>query len=88
MGSSGSQLGRGFITDFTQAALARCSGRLPEAAVFNVANILLVSAIDIAGLSVAFPVGIGLAPVLGAIWNFLAASLRRGIPFCSSLADS
>jgi glucose uptake protein len=40
--------------------------------VFNVANILLVAAIAIAGMSVAFPVGIGLALVLGVILNYVA----------------
>jgi glucose uptake protein len=40
-------------------------------AVFNVANLLLVNAIDVAGLAVAFPVGIGLALVIGAISNYL-----------------
>jgi glucose uptake protein len=40
-------------------------------AVFNVANLLLVAAIDVAGLAVAFPVGIGLALVIGAISNYL-----------------
>ena len=39
--------------------------------VFNVANLLLVAAIDVAGLAVAFPVGIGLALVIGAISNYL-----------------
>jgi len=29
-------------------------------AIFNIANLLLVAAIDIAGLAVAFPIGIGL----------------------------
>ncbi len=38
---------------------------------FNVANILLVVAIDAAGLSIAFPVGIGLALVLGTMINYL-----------------
>lgn len=38
--------------------------------VFNLANILLVAAISLAGLSVAFPVGIGLALVIGVIWNY------------------
>lgn len=38
--------------------------------VFNLANMLLVAAISIAGLSVAFPVGIGLALVIGVIWNY------------------
>jgi glucose uptake protein len=38
--------------------------------IFNLANILLVVAIDIAGMSVAFPVGIGLALALGVIDNY------------------
>jgi glucose uptake protein len=40
-------------------------------AVFNLANILLVAAISIAGLAVAFPVGIGLALVIGVVWSFI-----------------
>jgi glucose uptake protein len=40
-------------------------------AVFNVANLLLVAAIDVAGLAVAFPVGIGLALVIGAVSNYV-----------------
>lgn len=39
--------------------------------VFNVGNILLVAAIEQAGLAVAFPVGIGLALVIGAVLNYL-----------------
>jgi glucose uptake protein len=39
--------------------------------VFNVANLLLVAAIDIAGMAVAFPVGIGLALVVGAVSSYL-----------------
>ena len=39
--------------------------------VFNLANILLVAAISLAGLAVAFPVGIGLALVIGVIWNYI-----------------
>src|SRR5579872_1174235 len=42
-------------------------------AVFNVANLLLVAAIDIAGLAVAFPVGIGLALVVGVLLNYIVA---------------
>lgn len=38
--------------------------------VFNVANLLLVAAIEIAGLAVAFPVGIGLALVVGVLLNY------------------
>jgi len=39
--------------------------------VFNFANILLVAAIDIAGMAVAFPVGIGLALVVGVVDNYI-----------------
>ena len=45
---------------------AACGG-----AVFNVANLLLVAAIDVAGLAVAFPVGIGLALIVGAVSSYL-----------------
>lgn len=38
--------------------------------VFNLANMLLVAAISISGLAVAFPIGIGLALVIGVIWNY------------------
>jgi glucose uptake protein len=41
--------------------------------VFNAANQLLVAAIDLAGLAVAFPVGIGLALVVGVSLNYLLA---------------
>jgi glucose uptake protein len=39
--------------------------------IFNVANLLLVAAIDVAGMAVAFPVGIGLALIVGVILNYL-----------------
>jgi len=45
---------------------AACGG-----AIFNVANLLLVAAIDVAGLAVAFPIGIGLALIVGAISSYL-----------------
>jgi glucose uptake protein len=47
-------------------------------AIFNIANLLLVAAIDIAGLAVAFPIGIGLALVVGAVSNYIISP--RGNP--------
>lgn len=47
--------------------------------VFNIANLLLVAAIELAGLAVAFPVGIGLALVVGAVSSYLVAP--AGNPF-------
>src|SRR5260370_18138637 len=39
--------------------------------VFNVANLLLVAAIDVAGMAVAFPVGIGQALIVGVVLSYL-----------------
>jgi len=39
-------------------------------AVFNLANMLLVAAIAVSGMAVAFPIGIGLALVEGVVWNY------------------
>lgn len=72
MGSVGEH-GRPFVADLSQASHAAITSALIGGIVFNLANILLVAAIDIAGMSVAFPVGIGLALVLGVITNYVAA---------------
>ena len=77
LGSNG-EFGRPFLEDMKQASCSALMWAIAGGVVFNIANILLVSAIDIAGLSVAFPVGIGLALVLGVIWNFLAAPAASG----------
>lgn len=58
------------------ANLGQASGYAMRAAmlsgaVFNIANILLVVAIDAAGMSIAFPVGIGLALVIGTIATYI-----------------
>jgi glucose uptake protein len=39
-------------------------------AVFNLANILLVAAISVSGMALAFPVTIGLALVISIVWNY------------------
>src|SRR6266568_6217950 len=46
---------------------------LISGAIFNLANILLVVAIDAAGMSVAFPVGVGLALVIGTVETYIEA---------------
>src|ERR1700724_54537 len=43
--------------------------------VFNIANLLLVAAIEIAGLAVAFPIGIGLALVVGVLLNYFVSPM-------------
>jgi len=71
MGSSGEE-GRGFISDLGQADGKAIGSALLGGAVFNIANLLIVAAIDIAGMAVAFPVGIGLALVIGVFVNYIA----------------
>lgn len=70
LGSAGEQ-GRGFLADLNQADGASLRSALVGGVVFNLANILLVAAITIAGMSVAFPVGIGIALILGVVVNYL-----------------
>jgi len=70
MGSMG-PAGRTFMADLSQADGKWIGSALIGGAVFNIANILLVAAIDIAGLSVAFPVGIGIALVWGVITTYI-----------------
>ncbi len=70
LGSFGSD-GSPMFRDLHQADTSHLVYALLGGAIFNVANLLLVAAIDIAGLAVAFPVGIGLALVVGAISSYL-----------------
>jgi glucose uptake protein len=53
------------LTGYRKMAWATASG-----VVFNLANLLLVAAIAVAGMSVAFPVGIGIALIVGAAWSY------------------
>ena len=70
LGSFGSA-GRPFYTDIAHASLQPIVLAVIGGVIFNIANLLLVAAINIAGLAVAFPVGIGLALVVGAIGSYL-----------------
>ena len=71
LGSSGEQ-GRGFIQDIQQAEMSNIGSALLGGIIFNAANILVAAAISIAGMSVAFPVGIGIALVFGVLINYMA----------------
>lgn len=71
MGSTGAS-GRGFLADLKQADSGWLGSAFLGGVIFNLSNILLVAAIDIAGLAVAFPVGVGLALALGVITTYIA----------------
>ncbi len=70
LGSIGSE-GRSFLPDIAQAAWENIGSAFLGGIIFNAANILLSAAIALTGLSVAFPIGIGLALVLGVIINYI-----------------
>jgi glucose uptake protein len=55
-------------------------------AVFSVGNILIVAAISIAGMAVAFPIGAGLALVLGAVLNYVVAPAGNPVLIFSGIA--
>jgi len=67
--------GRGFIADLAQADWSSIWTTFVGGVIFNLANILLVVAIALAGMSVAFPLGIGLALVIGVVINYIATPL-------------
>lgn len=70
LGSWG-EAGRSFLMDLKQGNDSSLQSAFIGGIVFNAANILLVAAIGITGMSVAFPVGIGIALVLGVLVNYI-----------------
>jgi len=72
LGSSGEN-GRSFLKDISQADLKNIFNSFIGGVIFNASNILLVAAMAIAGMAVAFPVGVGIALALGVIINYVAA---------------
>ena len=74
LGSVG-DAGRAFWDDLRQADSRYIGSALLGGVIFNAANILLGASIAIAGMAVAFPVGIGLALVLGVLVNYADTSV-------------
>jgi len=77
MGSTGVE-GRSMFADLQQASNSSFAYALLGGAIFNLSNLLIVAAIAIAGLSVAFPIAVGLALVLGVIINYV--KIQSGNP--------
>ena len=72
MGSFGSE-GRPFLTDITQVSAGNIGSIILGGIIFNASNILLSASTSIAGLAVAFPLGVGISLVLGTIINYIGA---------------
>ena len=90
MGSSGHNAAS-FVNNVRSADLGNIGYTLLAGVVFNLANLLLVAAIDMAGLAVAFPISIGIALVVGVVLSYAlqpkgsAAFLALGV-VCALIA--
>src|SRR6266567_4074261 len=70
MGSMGSS-GESFIANLSRADFSNYLYAFIGGFLFNIANLLLVAGIDIAGLAVAFPISIGIATVEGVVLSYI-----------------
>jgi glucose uptake protein len=85
LGSHGSA-GTPFLADLVESPLRSIELAAAGGVVFNVANLLLVAAIDVAGLAVAFPVGIGLALIVGSVWSYIVSPKANPILLFAGVA--
>ncbi len=72
LGSHGEQ-GRSFLPDLAQADWRNIGSVILGGIVFNASNILLSASVSLAGMAVAFPLGVGLALVLGVFINYIGS---------------
>ena len=82
MGSMGTE-GRSFVDDLSQASYQSVLWVILGGVIFNASNILLSASTSLAGLAVAFPLGCGLALVLGVVNNYLEQA--KGNPWLLAL---
>lgn len=85
LGSFGEN-GRSFLTDISQAEPKNMLNSFLGGVIFNASNILLVAAMAIAGMAVAFPVGVGIALALGVIINYLFTPYGNPVPLFIGVA--
>jgi glucose uptake protein len=90
MGSTGDDASS-FLNNVRSAGTNNILFTMGAGVIFNLANLLLVAAIDMAGLAIAFPVAIGIALVVGVILSYVqqmrgnAALLAAGV-VCALIA--
>ena len=70
MGSTSASDPASFLNNVHSADSSNIVYMLIAGAIFNLANLLLVAGIDMAGLAVAFPVSIGIALVVGVVSSY------------------
>ena len=82
MGSTGNNADS-FLNNVHSADSNNIVSTMVGGAIFNLANLLLVAAIDMAGLAIAFPVSIGIALVVGVISSF-AIQMKGNAPLLAA----
>jgi glucose uptake protein len=85
MGSTGHDASS-FIINVQSADGANIASTMVGGAIFNLANLLLVAAIDMAGLAVAFPVSIGIALVVGVVLSYTLQPKGNGLFLTAGVA--
>lgn len=71
LGSSGEE-GRSFWVDLKQGSFVTYQSAFLGGVVFNLSNLLIVAAIDIAGIAVGISIGVGIALVQGVVLNYIS----------------
>jgi len=77
MGSTGNDA-NSFLNNVRSADTSNIVSTMVGGAIFNLANLLLVAAIDMAGLAIAFPVSIGIALVVGVVSSYILQPKGNG----------
>ena len=78
MGSTGNDASS-FLNNVHSADTSNIVSTMVGGAIFNLANLLLVAAIDMAGLAIAFPVSIGIALVVGVVLSYSLQPKGNGV---------
>src|SRR5271166_5389281 len=78
MGSTGNDADS-FLSNVHSADGSNIVSTMVGGAIFNLANLLLVAAIDMAGLAIAFPVSIGIALVVGVVLSYILQPKGNGV---------
>jgi glucose uptake protein len=85
MGSTGHD-STSFLANVHSADTANIVSTMIGGAIFNLANLLLVAAIDMAGLAIAFPVSIGIALVVGVVLSYILQPKGNGMLLAAGVA--
>ena len=79
LGSHGAK-GVPFLDNLSQVSSLAIGSAIVGGIIFNLANILLTAAVSISGLAIAWPIGLGIALVLGVLLNYFVLGGAKGDP--------